>query len=117
MDLGGTSGSALRVQAAAKGNRTRCLAVYRLTTRCALEIFRRELYASANGDSWYLCREGSGRVFVEHEPNLPSGGKSSRIELSAFLQRPQGPEHQALLRLIGTLVDEDSLPQQSVRTV
>ena len=105
------------VQAADKGNRTRSLAVYCLTSRCALAIVRRELYASANGDSWYLCREGSGRVFVEHEPNLPSGGKSSRIELSAFLQRPQGPEHQALLRLIGTLVDEDSLPQQSVRTV
>ena len=100
-----------------KGNRTRGAAVYCLISRCALAIFRRELYASANGDSWYLCREGSGRVFVEHEPNLPSGGKSSRIELTAFLQRPQGPEHQALLHLIGTLVDRDSPIHHSVRTV
>jgi hypothetical protein len=61
--------------------------------------------------------EDSGRVFVEHEPNVPSGGKSSCIELSAFLQRPQGPEHQALLRLIGSLVDKDGPPQHSVRTV
>ena len=100
-----------------KGNRIRDAAVYCLISRCALAIFRRELYASANGDSWYLCREGSGRVFVEHEPNLPSGGKSSRIELTAFLLRPQGPEHQALLHLIGTLVDRDNPIHQSVRTV
>jgi hypothetical protein len=82
-----------------------------------LAIFRRELYVSANGDSWYLCREDSVRVFVEHEPNLPSGGKSSRVELGAFLQRPQGPEHQALLHLIGTLVDGGNLTQHSVRIV
>jgi hypothetical protein len=68
---------------------------------------RRELYRSPTGDCWSLGREPeSGRAFVIHEPNGPSGGKNSHIELGAFLNgAPNGPEHQALLRLIGTLVD------------
>ncbi|WP_246102667.1 hypothetical protein [Methylobacterium terricola] len=41
-----------------------------------------------------------------HQPNGPSGGKLSHIELGAFLSDGSGrPEQQALLRLIGTLVD------------
>jgi hypothetical protein len=48
-----------------------------------------------------------GRVFVRHEPNLASGGKTSDIEIGAFLNRSgQSPEKQELLRLIGTLVEE-----------
>ena len=36
----------------------------------------------------------------------PSGGKLSHIELGEFLRAGgSGPEHQALLRLIGALVD------------
>jgi hypothetical protein len=69
----------------------------------------RELYRSApNGDRWSLVREsGSGRVLVEHQPNPSSGGKASRVEVGDFLAGGgHGPEHQALLRLIGTLVDE-----------
>jgi hypothetical protein len=75
------------------------------TGRVALQT--RELYRSANGDRWCLTRDlSSGRVFVEHEPNLPSGGRTARIEIGAFLSRGgQGPEHQELLRLIGTLVE------------
>ena len=67
----------------------------------------RELYASSNGDRWLLAREpGSGRVFVRHEPNLASGGHVAEFEIGDFLTRGgQGPEHQALLRLIGTLVE------------
>jgi hypothetical protein len=54
----------------------------------------REMYWSPNGDRWLLARNPeTGRVFVRHEPNLPSG---------AFLKN--GPEKQELLRLIGTLV-------------
>ena len=68
----------------------------------------RELYRSPNGDRWCLAREpGYGRPFVLHEPNLPSGGRSARIELAAFLARGDGPEQQALLRLIARLVDAD----------
>ena len=66
---------------------------------------RRELYRSPNGDSWYLGREpGDGRAFIIHQPNGPSGGRLSHIELGEFLRNPGGPEQQALLRLIGTLV-------------
>jgi hypothetical protein len=66
----------------------------------------RELYRSPNGDAWYLCRDEAGRVYVQHEANLPSGGNVTQIELRAFLARgAAGPEHQALLHLIGTLVE------------
>ena len=67
----------------------------------------RELYRSANGDRWSLVRDpGSGRVFVRHEPNLSSGGRASDIEIGDFLLRGgHGPEHQELLRLIGTLAE------------
>jgi hypothetical protein len=68
---------------------------------------RRELYRSPNGDSWFLGREPqNGRAFIIHQPNAPSGGRLSHIELGAFLGAgANGPEHQALLRLIATLVD------------
>ncbi len=66
-------------------------------------ISMRMLYSSPNGDRWLLCRDRDG-VFVRHEPNAPSGGKVSKIEIGDFLSRgPRNPEHQALLRLIGTL--------------
>jgi hypothetical protein len=66
----------------------------------------RELYRSSSGDRWRLARDsGSGHVFVIHEPNLPSGGRASRIEIGAFLAGGGGPEHQELLRLIGTLIE------------
>ena len=66
----------------------------------------RELYRSANGDAWYLCRDASHGVYVKHAPNVPSGGIVSKMDIGIFLARgAQGPEHQALLQLIGTLVD------------
>ena len=67
---------------------------------------RRELYRSPNGDCWFLGREpANGRAFIIHQPNAPSGGKLSHIELTDFLRTGNGPEQQALLRLIGALVD------------
>jgi len=67
---------------------------------------RRELYRSPNGDAWFLGREpANGQAFIIHQPNAPSGGRLSHIELAAFLSSGTGPERQALLRLIGTLVD------------
>ena len=68
----------------------------------------RELYGSSNGDRWLLAREvASGRVFVEHQANAPSGRRRTEIEVGAFLSRGgHGPERQELLRLIGTLVEE-----------
>lgn len=71
------------------------------------EIDTRELYASPNGDRWFLCRDRE-RVFVRHEPNPPSGGRVTDSEIGAFLsRRPLNPEHQALLQLIAGLIDDD----------
>jgi hypothetical protein len=69
---------------------------------------RRELCRSSNGDRWLLARDTeSGKVFVRHEANLASGGQSTHIKIGTFLfQGGHGPEHQKLLRLIGTLVEE-----------
>lgn len=67
---------------------------------------RRELYRSPNGDTWFLGREPeNGHAFIIHQPNAPSGGRLSHIELGAFLREAAGPQQQALLRLIGGLVD------------
>jgi hypothetical protein len=47
------------------------------------------------------------RVFVRHEPNAPSGGHVSDLDIGTFLAPgPLNPEHQALLRLIATLVHD-----------
>ena len=68
------------------------------------KIRTRELYSSSNGDRWYLCRDTSGKVFVLHQANIPSGGRVSQIEVGHFLARGYGPE-QALLHMIGNLID------------
>ncbi len=72
-----------------------------------MSLETRQLYASPNGDVWYLARYAeSGRVFVRHVPNEPSGGQPDNIELAAFLSRSgNAPECQALIRMIGSLVD------------
>lgn len=67
---------------------------------------RRELYRSPNGDSWSLGRgPTTGHAFIIHQPNAPSGGQMSHIELGEFLRKGNGPEQQVLLRLVGTLAD------------
>ena len=65
----------------------------------------RELYSSPNGDRWHLCKDASGRVFVLHQANIPSGGQISQIEVRDFLTRGCGLEQQALLQMIGTLIE------------
>lgn len=61
-----------------------------------------DLYRSANGDLWRLIRDGAtGRVFVRHEANAPSGGQVTDTEVKAFLRMGgSGPEHAALRRLV-----------------
>jgi hypothetical protein len=67
----------------------------------------RELYRSPNGDRWDLVREtDSERVFIKHQPNPASGGRTSHVEIADFLKNGHGPEHQALLRLIGSLIGQ-----------
>ena len=68
---------------------------------------RREFADSSNGDRWFLCREDeTGIPYVSHVANEPSGGRVSRVDIPRFLIRTMGsPEHDALLRLIGSLVE------------
>ena len=68
---------------------------------------RLELYFSSNGDRWLLERdEATGHAVVVHRANESSGGAVTHIPVGAFLHSGHGgPEQQALLRLIGTLVD------------
>jgi hypothetical protein len=75
----------------------------------AMAVQMRELYRSPNDDRWYLASDvDSGQVFIRHQPNRPSGGKAADLEVATFLGGGgQGPEHQELLRLIGTLVERD----------
>ena len=82
------------------------------TERCRLggvpvmeNVRSRELYSSSNGDRWHLCRNTSGKVFVLHQANIPAGGRISQIELGDFLARGYGPEQQALLQMIGSLIE------------
>ena len=67
----------------------------------------RVIYGGPNGDRWLLVRDvRSGRVFVRHEPDAASGGETAEFGIGEFLIRGvYGPEHQELLRLIGTLVE------------
>ena len=68
---------------------------------------RRLIHASENGDRWWLRRADGADAVIVHEPNAPSGGRASETPLGAFLRDgAAGPEHRALLDLIGTLVDQ-----------
>jgi hypothetical protein len=64
----------------------------------------RLLYDSPNGDRWYLVRDSQG-VGVIHAANAPSGGHAERVAVADFLRAGNGPEQQELMRLIGTLVE------------
>jgi hypothetical protein len=66
----------------------------------------RKLHESSTGNRWYLIREPSGDVFIRHEANVASGGHVAHLTIEVFLSNGRGPEHQELLRLIGTLVEE-----------
>ncbi len=66
----------------------------------------RKLYESPSGDRWYLVRDPSGSVFVRHEANVASGGHVEHVEVGPFLSGGGGPEQQELMRLIGTLVED-----------
>ncbi|QRM29956.1 hypothetical protein [Microvirga sp. VF16] len=67
----------------------------------------RKLYESSSGDRWYLIADPSGSVFIRHEANVASGGQVEHEEIATFLSRGGGPEQHELLRLIGTLVEEN----------
>jgi hypothetical protein len=72
----------------------------------------REIHTSSNGDRWDLLVDpGTGHSFVRHSANPASGGYVSDIGLSAFLADGRGgPEHQALWRMIASLVGDGAAP-------
>jgi hypothetical protein len=92
------------------GARAFPIVLYACARSRAVTVARKEIYHSPNGDRWFLARNpATGHAVVLHEPNLASGGKPSQIQVGYFLARSaHGPEHQELLRLIGTLVDDAS---------
>ena len=67
----------------------------------------RVLYQSSNGDAWLLTRNPMSKLpTVKHVPNASSGGQISYSDIGTFLRDgANGPEHQVLLKLIGTLLD------------
>lgn len=67
----------------------------------------KEFYLSSNRDRWLLCRDvQSGSLFVRHQANAASGGHTTDIDIANFLScLPRHPEHFALLRLVGTLIE------------
>lgn len=75
----------------------------------------RLIYASPNGDHWYLLFDPTtGHSFVRHIGNIASGGHVTDFSFATFLASGRnGPEHQELWRLIGTLVGEDGSKQLS----
>jgi hypothetical protein len=68
----------------------------------------RLIYESSNGDVWVLARDPASKMpVVKHQPNASSGGQTSCMDLGEFLRcRAGGPEHKALLKLVGTLLDD-----------
>lgn len=84
-----------------------------------MSVQTRTIYQSSNGDRWQLAHDQAiGRVFVVHQANPSSGGHVTEIELAAFLATGAcGPEHQELLRLIGTLVNEAASIQEAGATL
>lgn len=72
-----------------------------------MPLEKREIYNSSNGDRWFLARDREAQhVFIRHEANVPSGGQLTDIDIGEFLgEGRRNPEHQALLDLIGTLLD------------
>lgn len=66
----------------------------------------REIYASPNGDRWWLVRDETETLCVRHQPNAASGGAVSTTDVATFLASAGlGPEKQALMRMIGQGLD------------
>jgi hypothetical protein len=77
----------------------------------------REIYVSSNGDRWSVGTDTeTGRVFVKHEANIPSGGRTTLFDIHAFLNGPRGsPEHQALMQLIRDELEKQKGPSVDER--
>ncbi len=81
-----------------------------------MTIARKLIYAASNGDNGFLCvGKNPSDVIVLHEPNGPSGGRPSRVELSTFLSfGADCPERLPLLGVIDSLVAASSATRAGV---
>ena len=71
-----------------------------------MPLSERLFYASSSGDQWLLCHDNA-VLAVRHQPNAASGGRSSVLELGAFLMHEQhSPQNQALRNLVATLITQ-----------
>jgi hypothetical protein len=71
-----------------------------------MQVKSREIYASSNGDKWFLRHDlEADRVYVKHVANPRSGAHQTDYEIGQFLDGPRAPEREALLRLIGGLAE------------
>ena len=71
-----------------------------------MTIQARTLYTSPKGDTWSLCRNRNGEVVITNQPDPAAGSEPSEVDLSSFLAKGnQRPEHQALRKLIGDLIE------------
>jgi hypothetical protein len=76
------------------------------------------VYRSSNGDAWFLEQEPSGALFVVHRPNEASGGRQSRITVDEFFgPGANGPEQQALTKILEKLKQERAEEQKSMDAV
>jgi hypothetical protein len=66
----------------------------------------RRFHTSPNGEAWYLVNDMTGPSVV-YVPDGPAGGLAQRDTIAAFLAAGDGLEQRELLRLIGTLVEQD----------
>src|SRR5262245_28869485 len=66
------------------------------------KMFIRENFTAVRMAIAGICVEIN-REFVLHEANIPAGGRISRV--GDFLARGYGPEQQALLQMIGSLIE------------
>jgi hypothetical protein len=79
-----------------------------------VSLSARELYTSPNGDGWFLLYDSKqGDVLVYHPPNAASAGLCSLMTVGELLApSTYHPEHQALLRLLGALVEQDGMAKE-----
>jgi len=62
---------------------------------------QRRIYGREGEDSWWLGRDDAGQIFVLQERRSKEMG---RWKIEAFLrEESQGPQHEALINLIGEL--------------
>ncbi len=104
--MGAVSASASFTPAASRTHKAMsyALAGYGLAKSWRAHVKSTRIVSQSHGDPWFLGRQpANGHAFIIHQPNAPSGGRLSHLEVGEFLRQRAGPEQQALLRLVERL--------------